>query len=181
MVPMEDCRLRSMIQTCCRSPEVCSDNFYKPLRKTCLADQSLDNFQAYMGQQLQTTMKFSHVWLHQQVPQCGEFKRFFHQKNQKVQNPLLFWPQWSYMDHEGIARVSLSTRPSSEKQIKVKCRHSGHSIGAEKHPSSMPWDLEWRTHKWGTSCLSWLQTVLWGEGGGGTKLTTNVFEYPGKK
>ena len=51
-----------------------------------------------------TPVKVPHVGLHQQVPWHGEFKRFFHQKFQKVCKPLLLWPEQNYKDHGEFLR-----------------------------------------------------------------------------
>ena len=87
--------------------------------------------------------------LHQQVPQHGKFKRFFHHNSQDgpVIIPLVptVKPSGSW---EHCERASLLTRPALEDLMEGEHKHLDHPMGIEKSPF-MPKDPGKETYgKW---------------------------------
>ena len=78
------------------------------------------------------------------VPQPGKLERFFHQKSQKILVPLFLWPSsW-----RGSLTLVLSTRLVKTEQMQGRLKSFYCPMGVERHPASMPSDLELETQNW---------------------------------
>ena len=133
-----------------------------PCGQSCLID----------SKRLQTPRKLSHVGVHQQVAQHEGLESFFHKKNQKICELLLFWTEWSYHDQREIVQsISLKkaclrranggkaqTLRSSHWCWKVSSfQHIGFRMG-ETQIRSFVFSLEVNRSTWGR--LNFLQMLL---------------------